>query len=348
MSSLNPLQSSSWIDPGGFFNGDPGLLSKDPGQQNPYDPPFQPAPFNPLIDMNQLSSTLNNIPVDMSGINAYRSQALRSGPSTWASLQKTQNAQKMGQQKEQATQQAATTTAQTEADLASHGGLSSGARERAAEGGATNAMNMQQEIQRQGNLNDLQTGINDETNRIQQLGALPGLENTATQPLFQKAQILTNAGMAENQAANQYNENLYNTNMSGYGANQSANAQIASAPSGPFAGLGCCFIFLEARYGNGTMDKVVRRYRDEKMTPKNRRGYYKLAEVLVPMMRHSKIAKGLVIVTMTSPLVMYGKAYYGEGSKLGFVFKPLVKGWLKFFDFLGGDHPFIRENGETV
>ena len=35
---------------------------------------------------------------------------------------------------------------------------------------------------------------------------------------------------------------------------------------------------LEARYGDGTMDEVVRRYRDEHMTDRNRRGYYKVAE----------------------------------------------------------------------
>ena len=76
-------------------------------------------------------------------------------------------------------------------------------------------------------------------------------------------------------------------------------------------GGGCCFIMLEARYGDGTMDKVVRRYRDENMTPRNRRGYYKVAEVLVPLMRKSKIFKWIVTKTFADPLVSYGKWYYG-------------------------------------
>tara|TARA_X000001316_G_C922317_1_gene37425 strand:+ start:2175 stop:3323 length:1149 start_codon:yes stop_codon:yes gene_type:complete len=113
------------------------------------------------------------------------------------------------------------------------------------------------------------------------------------------------------------------------------------------SGGGCCFIMLEARYGDGTMDKVVRRYRDEYMTDKNRRGYYRLAEVLVPLMRKSRAVKWIVTKTMADPLVAYGKYYYGE-SKTGVVYTPIKNFWMKLFDTLGGDTKFIRENGEVV
>lgn len=125
-------------------------------------------------------------------------------------------------------------------------------------------------------------------------------------------------------------------------------AKLANEANQGGDGFNCCFIFLEARYGDGTMDYVVRRFRDENMTDVNRRGYYKLSEVLVPLMRKSKIVKGLVRLLMTDPLVAYGKAYYGTGSKLGFVFTPVKNFWLKTFLYLGGDHEFIRENGEVV
>lgn len=128
---------------------------------------------------------------------------------------------------------------------------------------------------------------------------------------------------------------------SDYAAEQQAKA-ASKGDSGP-----CCFIFLEARYGNGTMDKVVRRFRDENMTDKNKRGYYKLSEVLIPFMRKSKLVKGLVRMFMTDPMVSYGKYHYGEG-KIGFIFKPVANFWLKTFEYLGGDHQFIRENGEVV
>ena len=110
---------------------------------------------------------------------------------------------------------------------------------------------------------------------------------------------------------------------------------------------GCCFIMLEARYGNGTMDEVVRRYRDEYMTDRNRRGYYKTAEVLVPLMRKSKVFKWVVTKTFADPLVSYGKYYYGE-NKHGVIFTPVKNFWMKLFDVVGGDTEFIRENGEVV
>jgi hypothetical protein len=121
----------------------------------------------------------------------------------------------------------------------------------------------------------------------------------------------------------------------------------ASGGGGAGGGAGCCFIMLEARYGDGTMDAVVRRYRDEHITYRNKRGYYKLAEVLVPLMRESKLFKFLVAKTFADPLVSYGKWHYGQ-NKHGWIFKPVQKFWMKVFNVLGTDTKFIRENGQTV
>ena len=110
---------------------------------------------------------------------------------------------------------------------------------------------------------------------------------------------------------------------------------------------GCCFIMLEARYGNGVMDEVVRRYRDEHVTPRNQRGYYKLAEVFVPLMRKSKLFKFAVSKLFADPSVSYAKWYYGQ-NKHGWLFKPVQAFWMKIFNLLGEDVPFIRENGEVV
>ena len=112
-------------------------------------------------------------------------------------------------------------------------------------------------------------------------------------------------------------------------------------------GSKCCFIMLEALYGNGIMDSVVRRYRDEYITDKNKRGYYKLAEVLVPLMREYSLAKLLVRLTFASPLVHYAKWYYGYNS-WGWVFTPIKNIWMKIFNILGKDTEFIRENGEII
>jgi hypothetical protein len=133
----------------------------------------------------------------------------------------------------------------------------------------------------------------------------------------------------------------------GEGSASGDGGSSSGGGGGGGGGGGCCFIMLEARYGNGTMDFVVRRYRDEKMTDRNRRGYYKLAEVFVPLMRKSKLFKFMVTKTFADPLVSYGKYYYGE-NRWGWIFKPLEKFWLGLFDTLGTKTKFIRENGEVV
>ena len=133
----------------------------------------------------------------------------------------------------------------------------------------------------------------------------------------------------------------------GTGAAGAAASAAAGAGGGGGGGGGCCFIMLEARYGDGTMDAVVRRYRDEKITDHNKRGYYKLAEVFVPLMRQSKLFKFMVVKTFADPLVSYGKWHYGQ-NKHGWIFKPVEKFWMKVFNVLGSDTKFIRENGETI
>ena len=144
--------------------------------------------------------------------------------------------------------------------------------------------------------------------------------------------------------------------LAGMGSGAAGVAATSAATGGGVGGVGgagsgsgggCCFIMLEARYGDGTMDAVVRRYRDEKITDHNKRGYYKLAEVFVPLMRQSKLFKFMVVKTFADPLVSYGKWHYGQ-NKHGWIFKPVEKFWMKVFNVLGSDTKFIRENGETI
>lgn len=122
-----------------------------------------------------------------------------------------------------------------------------------------------------------------------------------------------------------------------------ADAQVEAAEAQD-SGL-CCFIFLEA--DDGVLHRIARRARDEMMTPRNRRGYYKLSEVFVPLMRKSSVFKFIVKWTMVRPMISFGKFKYNEG-RVGRLFKPVADFWFSIFEYLGQDHPFKRENGELV
>lgn len=222
------------------------------------------------------------------------------------------------------------TNANAYSNLAMGGGLSGGARERIAGGSAVQSLLGRQAARGQSAKNLTDLGISEEGQRFQTRGSVSDAlmqdkirANSATQDAWKtKAQTIAGLNQAEGQQA------------------------AALATRATDKGM-CCFIFLEARYGNGTMDSVVRRYRDEYMTDRNRRGYYKVAEILVPLMRVITPIKWLVRLTMTDPLVSYGKWHY-EKRGIGFIFKPIKDFWMSAFNFFGGETKFIRENGETV
>jgi hypothetical protein len=253
-----------------------------------------------------------------------------------------------------------------QSQLAMRGGIGGGSAERIARQSMRNQMLGQQGISAQNRDANLELSLqnaNMRQNLLKDVGQVEQTNNQYNANAFTNNQnrqldALARAGAVEQDVMrsnigaarddltkqNLAGQNLYSEDMQAFGAKQTADAQRKAGSGG---GGGCCFIFLEARYGNGTMDSVVRKFRDEHMTDKNKRGYYKLSEVLVPLMRKHKLVKAAVRLLMTDPMVAYGKAYYGK-SKLGFIFKPVVKFWLNTFDFLGGDHEFIRENGEVV
>ena len=98
------------------------------------------------------------------------------------------------------------------------------------------------------------------------------------------------------------------------------------------ASSSCCFIFLEVQ--DGILNAYARRYRDEYGTEEQKIGYKRLASWLVPVMKKHKIVKEIVRWTMINPLIAWGKAFYGD-SKIGHIFWPVAKGWLKAFEIYG-------------
>jgi hypothetical protein len=300
-----------------------------------------PASYEGTRDINtgQLLGQYKFDPYAGEAMQKLKEQAFATGDSPWAKLQLQKQGMEQSGAMDQAAKQGMQGMSQAQSELAASGGLSSGARERMARGGGRDLLMARQGIARQGVGARLGIGEQDINRKQSMLSDFGNAEQGA-----QKFNIGQQTDDLNRSAA--FDSNRYNAQMQAYGAAETARAQRdAAAKSG--GGGGCCFIFLEARYGTGAMDTVVRKYRDENMTPRNRRGYYKLAEVLVPSMRKSKTVKFLVRALLTDPLVSYGKWHYGHGG-IGFVFLPLVKFWLGAFDVLGGDTEFLRESGEFV
>jgi hypothetical protein len=176
-------------------------------QYSGYQPGANGDPLDPQ-GMAQLIGSINLQPLDQS-VQNFADMANRQGPSAWANMANQQQDTLEANSRERGAAENNAQTAQALDNLGSSGGITSGARERAAEGGAKNYMNMSQDAARQGGLNKLQIGVNDQQNKIQEMGQLPGMESAALQPQFQQA------GMYQN---------LYNQQMQDYAAQQQANA----------------------------------------------------------------------------------------------------------------------------
>lgn len=117
------------------------------------------------------------------------------------------------------------------------------------------------------------------------------------------------------------------------------------AVTGFLGGSGkCCFIFIAS---HGFLHPIVREYRDKKMNTRNRRGYYWLADRLVPLMEKSKIATWIVKWAMVKPMTCYGKHYYNLGQ-IGALYAPITALWRGIFNLLGHRPPYQRQGTEEV
>lgn len=199
--------------------------------------------YNPIYNP-QTQSLLPGVESQLAGIDltgldqsvkSFQDLADRQGPSAWATLANQQQNALAENARERGAGETNASTAAALDQLGSSGGITSGARERVAEAGQKNYMNMNQDVSRQNTLNQLQIGVNDQQNKMQEMGMLPGMEMQALQPEFQKANMWegAHAGDIQNQIgsneyANQWNQNLYNQQMSAWAANQQAKATANS------------------------------------------------------------------------------------------------------------------------
>lgn len=214
----------------------------------PWAYPGAPAPYHSTLPSQNLAGqtqqTLGGINLDRSGLDKFQAEAMRNGPSAWAGMAKADQNRIASQAQSGAAAQAQGQTAQASNNLAMRGGLDSGARERLATAGGQNYMNMSQHINDTNAGNQNQIGMNDETNRIQQLSMVPGMQVQSLQPDLQKAQMQGQAQMFDigNQMKdasqqNQYNLGVYGNQMAGWAAGKQADETAKPSP-GLFGGSG--------------------------------------------------------------------------------------------------------------
>lgn len=202
----------------------------------PYRPQYHPA-YDPKTQSISpgLNDQLDGIAMDTRGIDQFRNEALRGGPSAWAQLAGKQQDKQAMQARGAASKNAAGNAAEARGMLAMRGGLSSGARERIGRDSMRSQLAMDQQIGQNADNNKTQIGMNDEQNRINELGQLPGMENqryasqlSGIQTGVQGQQYDINNAVSQGDKRNLFNLQNYHEQMGAWGANKQANATADS------------------------------------------------------------------------------------------------------------------------
>jgi len=180
-----------------------------------------------------------DVSVNDQGLDKFRSEALRDGPSQFANLQQQQLGVQQGQRRDDAAAQAAQGRAQAFSQLAQSGGLSGAARERIGQSGARNLLQSRQNIARQGQQSGLDISAQDEQRRIGQLQQLPGMEmqraglderNRAFNADIQSRNV--GAGLAEKNLQRTQDLDAWRERMQSFSTGKQADAQAAAGSGG--------------------------------------------------------------------------------------------------------------------
>jgi hypothetical protein len=152
---------------------------------------------------------------------------------------------------------------------------------------------------------------------------------TSAQPVGAQANNLTSqlfGHVGDIQAQN------YDINAARKPVTQFVNEAYKSAMSGAGGSAGCCFIFLESY--NGLLPDSVRKCRDYyyEKEPLVARGYKLMANVLVPLMRSSRIVRWMVNAWMVTPLSKHGEFIFGRSD---IHYRRTTRFWFSIWKTLG-------------
>jgi len=207
-------------------------IPDDPTYNNPYTESGS-AKYGFGDVAKQLNNRLNKIgPLDRTALNKFQDFATSDGPSTWADLQQQMNQEKTMGAYDNAARSSNAGAAQARSAMAGHGGLRSGAMERIARGSASDLLASKQNIGRDDRIASLGISSQDESNKLNALAQLPGMQVQAMQPALQKADMWSRMRVADRdfrgkamQGQNEFNQFIYGEKMKGSAAARAATAE---------------------------------------------------------------------------------------------------------------------------
>jgi hypothetical protein len=185
-------------------------------------------------------SSWQDVNANTDALNKYSQTALRDPKqqSAWAQLMNEQIGAQTAQNMDNAATMGANNLLAAESQLAQSGGISGAQRERLAMKNMRDQLLNKQQINRQGALDRMNVATQDESQRMQQLGALQTMQNqqadmSAKNQQFAKETEKFNIGNAINNqnAKNLYGMEGYKSALAEWGANQTADAQARAARS---------------------------------------------------------------------------------------------------------------------
>jgi hypothetical protein len=185
---------------------------------------------------NQYKMQIGDQPyLNTEALDQLRSYGTSQGMSPWGQQQMQIQNMNQAQQMNQANQMQNTANSKAFNDLAMRGGSSAAGRERIATNNARQGVMGLQNINRQGDMDRLNIGAQDQQQKMDVLKSLPGMELQSLNPQFQYMDMQNKANEFNNRASldeinkqRQFALDQYKSAMSAWGSNKAADAQIAA------------------------------------------------------------------------------------------------------------------------
>lgn len=119
--------------------------------------------------------------------------------------------------------------------------------------------------------------------------------------------------------------------------------------SGIAGGTGKCIIITICTEENSEDVKVAREYRDKFMDKEMLRGYYMIADKIVPILEKSKLMRTIIRHILVKPMIAFGRKELGYSKSAGIIPEIVTGLFLFLCHWIGSRRSeFVRINGEVI